>query len=217
MRTALYAWILTKVLPFLRFSTQYTRFSGKSFVEGYTKLKRGQILLTVDESKATSFLIPGLMSHAAFVVNVCNAGNQKYEVAEMTHLNFTKSYFFDVCKEASRVIILECTDWRTYEIDKMIEYIPNFYKCKYDIRFTLGVRSLYCSELIYQLDNAVNRFKNQLKLDLSDLAGIGQPYISPDGLLFAQNVRVVWDSDGVFDGLTGPQAEKKCRQLGIID
>jgi len=56
----------------------------------------------------------------------------------------------------------------------------------------MGVKALYCSELVYQSD-----FERRLDVNLEDLAGLGRKYISPDGLYKAKNVRVVWDSDEV--------------------
>jgi hypothetical protein len=112
-----------------------------------------------------------------------------YEIAEMTHTDYTKSHFFDLCKEADRVCILECVDFTPDYVEAMIARCLSFESARYDSEFTLGVEALYCSELIYQAD-----FAKFLEVDLSDLAGLGRPYLSPDGIYQAENVRVVWDS-----------------------
>jgi len=108
----------------------------------------------------------------------------------MTHENYTRSHFFDLCMEADRVVILRCKDFDSDYIQKVIQKCLSFQNAVYDVHFTLGVKSLYCSELVFQSD-----FERRLKVDLSDLAGIGLPYISPTGLYQAENVEIVWDSD----------------------
>lgn len=224
LQTKFWSFIILKVLPYVRFSTYYTRFAGRDFVEGYDKLKPGQFIICLDDKKATSFLIPGFSSHAAYVVNHCQKKNNlEYEVAEMTHDHFRKSYFFTVCKEATRVLLCECRDWDDMDRAIMCAKINEFENAKYDVSLSLGVNALYCSELIYQLDIMAAKYRDEkatvgkMKVDLSDLAGIGRQYISPDGLLFAYNTRVVWDSDGYMSGMTGPQAELYCKQRGYIE
>lgn len=226
-----WSWLLLKVLPYLRFSMYYTRFKGRRFVQGYKILAPGQFVLTLDEHKITSMLVPGFMTHAGFVVgNALHLPVKEvpYEVAEMTHDHFTKSYFFDVCKESSRVLICDCLDWDFGYVEKMLANLPRLEKAKYDVGFSLGVELLYCSELIYQLDRMANNpeanlldlrdhsFLGRLEVDLSDIHGLGQRYISPDGLLFAKNTTVVWDSDGELDGMTGPEAREFCKEKKLI-
>jgi hypothetical protein len=187
MHTKLYSWLLLHVIPFIRFTTYYTSLRGKKYHAGYELLKPGHILLTLDRKKLTSLLIPGDFTHAAFCVG---KHPDEYEVAEMTHTNYTKSHFFDICKEADRVVILSCPDFSDGYIQKMIEKCMSFQDAKYDVEFVLGVQALYCSELVYQSD-----YLRVLQVDLSDIAGLGRPYLSPDGLYAAKNVKVVWDSD----------------------
>lgn len=186
MKTSLYSWFLKKILPYIRFSTYYTKIRGELYHAGYELLKPGHIIVTTDDRKLSSMVIPGYWSHAALCIG-------KYpdnaEICEMTHTDFTESYFFDLCKEADHVMILECVNFSDGYIQKMIEKCLSFKGAKYDVEFTLGVEALYCSELIYQSD-----YLHLLELDLSDLAGLGRPYISPDGLTKARNVKVIWDS-----------------------
>lgn len=189
MQTKFYVWLLKSVIPYVRFTTYYTSLRGKKYHSGYELLKPGHIILTLDRKKLTSILIPGDFSHAALCVG---KHPDSYEIAEMTHTDYTKSHFFDICKEADRVVILECPDFSDGYIHKMIEKCMSFENAKYDTDFSLGVEALYCSELVYQSD-----FAKFLQVDLSDLAGLGRPYLSPDGLYRAKNVRVVWDSDNV--------------------
>ncbi len=226
--TSFWHWLLIQELPFIRMP-YYTRFEGDKFVEGYRVLSPGQFLLCIDEKKLTTLLVPGFVTHAAFVTGNClKMGGIEYEVAEMTHRNFSKSYWFTICKESSRVFICDCLDWDSDFKSKMLGSIRRFYGALYDIKFKFDVTSLYCSELIYQLDRVANNpgcsdsqlaedtLKGRMQVDISDFAGIGQEYISPDGLLFGKNVRILWDSDGEFSGLLGPEVEAILKSKGKI-
>lgn len=186
MQTQLYRWLLKHVVPFIRFTTYYTSLRGAKYHEGYKLLRPGHIVLTNDRKKLTSLLIPGEFSHAA----LCVGKGEGWEIAEMTHEDFTKSYFFDLCKEADRVVILECPDFDDDYTKKVIQMCRSFENAHYDVEFNLGIESLYCSELIYQSD-----FERRLKLDLEDLAGLGRPYISPQGIYDCLNLKIIWDSD----------------------
>lgn len=189
MQTETYSWLLKHVIPYIRFSLYYTSFRGWKYKRGYKKLKKGHIILTLDKKKLTSLLIPGNFSHAALCVD--KGPDSEWEVSEMTHTDYTKSCFFDICKESDRVVIGTCGDWDDEYIDKvLIPACKSFEGAKYDSNFELGVKALYCSELIYQSD-----IEKRLKYDLDDLAGIGRPYISPDGISKSPNFKVVWDSD----------------------
>lgn len=206
MKTRFYKWLLLSIIPFVRFTTYYTSLRGDKYHMAYMMLRPGDIVLAVDKRKATSLLIPGVMTHASLCV--ARFGTLSYmlgfEMAEMTHHNFTKSHFFDICKEADRVVILRCFDFDDYYIERMIQKCMSFEAAHYDVAFSLGVDALYCSELVYQSD-----FERRLKVDLSDLAGLGRPYISPDGLAMAKNVTCIHDTDGLWDGLTGQEIERR--------
>ena len=189
MNTDVYAWLLKHVIPYIRFTTYYTSLRGAKYQAGYKKLEPGHIILTIDNKKLTSLLIPGTFAHAALCLGKSN-GSDTYEVAEMTHTDYTKSYFFDICKEADRVVILKCDNWDEEYTQKVIDKCLEFEDVTYDVKFDLGVKTLYCSELVFQSD-----FERRLDINLEDLAGLGRQYISPDGLYKAKNVKVVWDSD----------------------
>lgn len=189
--TRFYHYLLISIIPYIRFSTYYTSFRGLKYHAGYKLLKPGHILLARDNKKLTTVLIGGMFTHAAYCVG--KYGTEQYptfEVAEMTHENYTHSHFFDICKESDRVVILECTDFDPDYIKKTIDTCLSFKDAKYNVTFEFGVSALYCSELVYQSD-----FERRLKVNLEDLAGLGRQYISPTGLYKAKNVRVVYDSD----------------------
>ena len=185
MQTKLYKYLLKYVLPFIRFTTYYTSFKGTKYHVGYNKLEPADILVTVDRKKLTTLLIGGEFSHAAF----CVSKDQVFEVAEMTHEDFKKSCFFDICKESDRVVILRCPLWDDEYKRQVIDRCRTLEKSTYDVQFDLGIKSLYCSELIYHSD-----FMKTLELNLDDLAGLGKPYISPEGVYKCKRLKVVWDS-----------------------
>lgn len=186
MQTGLFHWLLIRFIPYIRFTTYYTTLRGWQYQRGYKKLKPGLIILTTDRKKLTTVLIGGEITHAA----LCIGKGEEWEVSEMTHTNYTQSAFFDLCKEADRVLLLQCTDWDDLYTKRVIERCKSFKGCQYDTLFKLGIAALYCSELVYEAD-----FEHRLKVSLEDIAGLGRPYISPTGLLHAKNVTVVWDSD----------------------
>lgn len=188
MNTKLYAYLLKNVIPFIRFNMYYTAMRGWKYKRGYSLLNTGDIILTKDNWKLTSFLIPGEFSHAALCVD--KGIYTPFEIAEMTHENFSKSSFYDLCREADRVVIVRCRDWDDSYIKVVTSKCKSFDGTSYDIHFDLGVKSLYCSELVVQSD-----VENRLQVDYSDFVGIGREYISPMGLYLANNVEVVWDSD----------------------
>ncbi len=180
--------MLKHVIPYIRFTTYYTSLRGAKYHDGYKKLEPGHIILTIDKKKLTSLLIPGDFAHAALCVSkFSDSGN--YEIAEMTHTDYTKSYFFDLCKEADRVVIMKCLDWDEEYTKKVTAKCLEFEDAVYDVKFDFGVKQLYCSELVYQSD-----FERRLDVNLEDLAGLGRAYISPTGLYKAKNVQLIWDS-----------------------
>lgn len=186
MQSSFYEFIVLRILPYIRFSVYYTDFPGWVYQRGYKLLQPGDIILSGDRKKLTSMLIPGSLPHGSF----CVAKNTEYEVAEMTHTNWTKSTFFDICKEATRVIIIRCVDFDDKYIDAMIFYSKSLEDSKYDTQFELGIKALYCFELPYQLD-----YERRMKLDLSDLVELGRPYLSSVGYMNMPNKIIVWDSN----------------------
>ena len=189
MQTRFYAWLLKSVIPYVRFTTYYTSMRGWKYLRGYALLQPGDILLTLDRKKLTTLLIPGEFSHAA----LCIDKDCGFEVAEMTHQDFTRSTFFDICKEADRVVILRCPAWDEAYLKTVIGMCLSLEGCHYDYQFDLGIKALYCSELVYQSD-----VENRINAKLDDLAGLGRPYISPTGLwktMERGSTILIWDSD----------------------
>jgi hypothetical protein len=188
MQTRLYAYLMLKVIPYIRFTLYYTSLRGYKYHAGYRKLAPGDFMVAVDKKKLTSKLVPGIWTHASF----CVSKDGVFEIAEMTHENYTKSCFFDICKESDRVAIYRPNVDEAYR-QAMIEKCKSYHDAVYDIEFDLGIKALYCSELVYQSD-----FEHRCGFDLTDIHGLGREYISPDGLTEGTQVTKIWDSDNVL-------------------
>lgn len=186
MGTSLYKFFIKKVIPYIRFTTYYTSLRGWKYHILYNFLEPGDIILTIDKKKLTTFLIPGSFSHAA----MCVSKNGIWEVSEMTHNDYTHSCFFDICKESDRVVIMGVKNINPDDIIQAINKCKSLENSKYDISFELGIEALYCSELCL-----ISWGNDKLKADLEDLAGLGKPYISPTGLYLAKGLYIKIDSD----------------------
>lgn len=185
MQTKIYAWALKHIIPFLRFSNQVTAMRGDDALKILELAKPGDFIVTTDKKKLTSLLIPGKVDHAALV------GFQK-QCYEMTHEDFKITHLLDVLYEADAAALCRIKDIDLAYAEKMVTKAILFRDAKYDVSFTLGVKALYCSELVYEAD-----FERRLEADLSDLAGLGRPYISPVGLLEAKNAEIIYATKGL--------------------
>ena len=188
MESLLYRWVLRKIIPYVRFSFYYTSMRGQRYLQGYSVLRPGDIILSRDNWKLSSFLIPGDLVHASLCVGKAEVSGS-FEIAEMVGTGYRRSEFYDICHEADRVVILRCKDWDDLYVKQVIEACLSFDGADYDIKFDLGIKTLYCSELIVASDT-----EKRLQVSYADLIGIGRPYISPMGIYSAKNVDIVWDS-----------------------
>jgi hypothetical protein len=226
-----YNWFLRDVAPFIRFTPYYAQPNNPDFIDwgplvkrAYKILKPGHIILAIDEKNFAGKVIgkvtadkmgndfdgdgeADVLTHAAFCVS---KNDFDFEIAEMTHYNFTKSCLADVCFKSTRVMILECNDFDAKYVKKMVGLTKYFEHVKYDNqfemgdqqdhddadkflenKFILGNEHLACSELVYEYD-----FERRLEVNLEPLLGV-KPYISPMGLYNAANVKILWDSKKV--------------------
>lgn len=183
MTTKIYKYFLKHVIPYIRTTTYYPKFNGRQFeVLSHIELEPADVFVTLDNRKLTGLLIKG-WDHAAMVIDPYNR-----KVIQMTHNDCTIDHVFDLCKESDHVMLLRPKLDENYKWEMCIKAME-FRNAKYDGAFDLGVEALYCSELIYQAD-----FQRRLNLDLSDLAGLGKPYISPTGLAECKDFEVIFDS-----------------------
>jgi hypothetical protein len=182
MATRIYLWVVRDILSWIRISCNHTRLTGQKYREGYKLLKPGQIILSTDESRISSFLTPGDLDHAA----LCVGKGTTYEVGEMTHLGYTKSTFFDICHTSDRVVLLECYDWDKEYVKKVIKKCKSLVGTLYDFQFQSGNMTLYCSEL-----PAICDVENRLGIPIYREAY----YILPRDYYNHPRIRVIWDSD----------------------
>lgn len=206
--TTFYNWLM-ETLPFLRFTTYYALPDNLKFLQwgalerkGYKHLEPGDLIFTIDNKKVTSKIIGSATKDVGgyqpyFVpshIALCIAKDRDldFEIAEMTHLDYTKSTWEDVCRESTRVVIARCTAWdKDYISNTIIPMAtsPCFQRKKYDRKFQLSQDKLACSELPYHAD-----IEKRAQVDLSPVIG-NQPYITPVGWILGKNIEIIWDSD----------------------
>ena len=188
MDTKTYSYVLSRVLPHIRFTMGHGGIGGRKYHKMYASLQPGDIVLSKDDKKLTTMLIPGIWSHAA----VCVSKNRGFEIAEMVATGYKETTFMDFCAEATRVCIIRGKNFDEYYTSKFISETVSYVGAEYDQQFKLGIGALSCSELVYIAD-----VERRLECNLEDIAGLGRPYISPTGIYFSE-VDVVSDSDAIF-------------------
>lgn len=185
-KTKIYKFFLKRIIPYLRLSTYYSDMRGWRYHKGYKLLRPGDIIVTRDNLKLTSYIIGGEWAHAG----ICVSKDKVFECAEMTHSDFTKSTFADMCFEASDVAILRNPGWDSADVQAFINSCLDKENAKYDVQFRLGEEEfLYCSELVY---DCAKDTKRPLKVKLDDLAHLGRKYVSPTGLWNSEDLEIVW-------------------------
>lgn len=142
-------WMLSKILPHIRFSTGYAKFGSKDFYKLLTAVCPGDFLLSVDRSKLSTYLIPGYWSHAAVVVGVPGSGT---EIAEMVAGGFKRVGLFDFCKESDDVVLIRVWKTRDHQ-NQIIKKCLSLSGAKYDLEFEHGDLEYYCSELCAASDD----------------------------------------------------------------
>lgn len=200
-----YLWAMKHFFPYLRLSLYYALPENKDFPQwgalekrGYDKLQAGDLIFTIDKQKFSSMVIgnatkniggdqPYFMpSHVA----LCVDKNSEFEVAEMTHLDYTKSTWEDVTRQSTRTVIGRIKDWdEEYIKEVIVPMAKSFKNKKYDDRFQMGEESLACSELPYFADR-----DRKAEVDLEPVIG-NKPYITPVGWILARNIEIIWDSN----------------------
>lgn len=189
--TKFWSWLLLDVIPYIRFSNQPTKIRGHIYNQGYAVLKAGDVILSRDNKKLTTWLITGKTgwTHASLCVGKLMPTDIGCEVLEMDRKGQVQSDFFDICHEADRVAIYRCTDFTEDYIPKVIARCLSFKNVAYDVTFSMDPTKMACSEMVWDAD-----FENRMKVDLTDDAHIGRPFISPNGLSKGKNMTLVWDS-----------------------
>jgi len=180
MRSRFYGFFLKYVIPEIKFFHA----TGPNWITKDTLrqlMRPGDVILSKSKFHLTNVIIKGKFSHAGLVV-------KKGKIAEMKANDFDVVDIDSFTKHATRFALLRLKDWDHKYSREMVDRCMSFASAKYDKFFTLGVDALYCSELVYESD-----FDRRIKADLSDLVGMGQPYISPTGLYEAEGLTIIME------------------------
>lgn len=173
-------WFLIKILPRVRFSFEPPKMDGKQYFDFQSFIPRGAILFSTDRSKLAGMFIPGKWDHAAIYI-----GGGKLIEAHQPSVRM--STIFDFCHTSDFVGI----GYFPFEnLDDVIDTAKSCIGKPYDTFFEPGKEALYCSELIAALDP-----ENKMGFDTSDVVGLGMPYVSPDDLWKAKNIRQIFDGE----------------------
>ena len=178
-----YHWTARVILPRVRWRFRKPNLPAMTRITGWSKLRPGDFLLSRKRGYLNALLTPGYWKHAGLVLD-------NGFIAEMTANGFGLVSFDEFC-HADRVAAFRCLDWDEEYIRKVV--IPtclSFENKDYDDLFELGVKALYCSELIYESDP-----ERRLDVNLSDLKGLGRQYVSPQDLAEIRNGQKVWNSE----------------------
>lgn len=178
MSTRAYRFFLKYIIPHLTF---FTATGPNYFFKERLRdaMKPGDVLLSKSSGHLTNILIGGNFSHASLVID-------RDRIAEMTANGFDVVSVDKFCSQTTRICLLRLSPEDALYGQKMAQKAMEFDNAEYDLDFTLGVETLYCSELCYQAD-----FEHRFRCDLSDLAGLGKPYISPVGLREAKGLEAI--------------------------
>lgn len=192
MRKIFYKTIfkLSKKWPFKQMFKFIIRFPGlpnngtnpTKILKIATKLQLGDLIFSHNPS-LFSLLIPGDVTH----VGVYIGGD---DVAEMLPNGFHYNTIWNFCRRNKRVIVCRCNDFNQVYVTRFINNINQFKFHKYDFSFNFDVMELYCSEMVYLADD-----KRVIKCSLEDNLGVGQKFITPQGLLNASNISIIYDTD----------------------
>lgn len=171
-------WLLTKVLPKIRFSLHRPKMNAEKYAVFYRALRPGDLVFSVDRSKLSTFLIGGKWSHVGIYVDHDNIVEAVYPLVRFVHP-------LDFCFDADCVGVgrpkYNGSEGAIYEATlKAATYVGRHY----DTLFEPGTEALYCSELV---SNVVG-----LQVDRSDEVGLGQDYVTPDEVW--RNVVPIYDS-----------------------
>lgn len=159
-------FLIKRVIPKIMFRTQYSKITGARYLEVANYLKEGDILLSVDNYKLTSFLIPGYWSHAGIVKST----NGQITISEMISDGYSETNLYDFCKSSDNIMVIRVDKNQSGYGLRMANEINKYINSQYDIEFEHGDKEMYCSELVAACD-----FENRLGLDLSKI-------ITPDDI-----------------------------------
>lgn len=185
-------WGVREVLPRLRFPTwgipQDLQARGKRH------LRTGDILLSASAIGLSSILTPGI-DHAAFVLGAEPEAHIA-AIGEMTRHGFGIVTWCEFCDHSRRVLICRCEDFEAEYIAEMVAHCMKVgHGAAYDMQVEQGDDELTCAELVYEAD-----FDRRIKVKPWRPWWSLAEVLTPQQLLDADNVRVIWDSAGKLLG-----------------
>jgi hypothetical protein len=165
LRIRIVQWVLTSVIPKIRFSIKPPKMTGSAFAEFSDMLRPGDLVFSSDRSKLSSWLIPGQWDHVGIYI-----GDSQIVEAVQPLVRITSP--FDFC-HSSDVVGVARPSWKNPRY--VLSVARSTVRLPYDTFFERGNEALYCSELIALIDA-----QNELNLDHSDEVGMGGEYVTPD-------------------------------------
>lgn len=183
-----WAWqfLLTWIIPAIRFGGK--PITDAQIQELSSVIQKGDCILLKDPKKLSHILIGGTWSHAAICTSFLD---DQYPVfGEMGHAGFQEVNIKKLVGYSTKIAVIRPKDADFTYMKLMGEEARRIglLSIGYDFIFSLGEKSLYCSELVYLAD-----YHKLYQANLDDLAGLGHPYISPDGLYKAKGAKIVFE------------------------
>lgn len=151
----------------------------------YEKLKKGQLILSVNKLSITKLLIPGEFTHISF----CVSKDINAELHSIYINGYTKESFKNLCLNSTRITIIECLDFTDKYIEKYIEEIQKYKEYDYNYNLKKNTDNIVCSDLILKAD-----IDKKIKMPIGNNFLKNNMYI-PDAFLKASNINIVADSD----------------------
>lgn len=182
MQSKFYEFFLRHVVPRLRWPEglpMMIRLNSMQWLED------GDLVLVRTKKSLGAKLIPGLWDHLLVYTNHA----PKFQFVEMIAHGWNEVDYKHVFNDCDGICILRPKlPWSKKYINIFRRKCLSFKGCKYDNQFTLGIKTLYCFEMAYQSD-----VEHKLNFNLEDLAGLGRPYLSGNGIRNCPDLRVVYE------------------------
>ena len=185
-------WFLLHGLPRIRIPFAPYGVERSLRDAGRRLIRPGHLLFSWSPLGLSSLLTRGV-DHAALCVEV---DGPDINIAEMNRDGFNTLGFDTFCSHSRRVLICKCKDFTESYIQEVIRKCWTFQDVVYDTSHDPRNRRLNCAEL-----DALSDFDGRIDYTTVKSIFFEYPLITPQCLLDAPNVEVVWDSAGKFLGM----------------
>jgi hypothetical protein len=184
METWAYRHIFCWLVRTIRLPILYGRLSNATIAHIDRLIKPGDIILVGNPWKLQAWLIPGPFDHGALVVD---RTEKSAVIGEMTASGYGEVPFKNWLKHYTKVAVLRCATWDKEYIEKMLAFIRKLWGTPYNDQFTFGPESLYCFAMCVAADA-----DKLMRVDTSDLLGLGREYINGDDLFNSPDVCYIY-------------------------